>query len=342
MQNTGREVVVITGASAGVGRATAREFARQGAAIALLARDAKRLEAARREVESLGGEAIAIPTDVSDPQQVESAAERAEQELGPISVWVNNAMVSVFSPVRDLQPEEVRRVTEVTYLGVVHGTLSALRRMLARDRGTIVQVGSALARRSIPLQAAYCGAKAAIVGFTDSLRTELLHDGCNVHVTVVHLPAMNTPQFEWVKTRLPNHPQPVPPIFQPEVAARAIVWAAHHRRREVHVGRSTVSALWGQKFFPGLLDRYLGRTGYESQQSSEPLEPGRRDNLWETVPGDYSAHGIFDERASRHSPQLWVTTHRHWMAAAAAVGAGLGVLARRKSPRGRSKLSRAA
>src|SRR5256884_1454009 len=252
-----KQVIVITGASAGVGRATVRAFARQRADVGLLARGVDGLEGARREVEAAGGRALAIPTDVADADQVEAAAERVERELGPIDVWVNNAMVSVFSPVKELPADEVKRVTEVTCLGVVYGALAALRRMLPRDRGTIVQVGSALAYRGIPLQAAYCGAKHAIQGFTESLRCELLHDDSHVHVTMVQLPAMNTPQFDWVKNRLPHEPQPVPPIYAPEIAADAIVWAAHHRRRELSVGGPTAAAIWGNKIASGLLDRYL-------------------------------------------------------------------------------------
>src|SRR5262245_27891470 len=263
------QVVVITGASAGLGRATVRKFARHGARIGLLARGTDGLEAARTEAEELGSDALVIPTDVANADEVESAAARIEKEFGHIDVWINNAMTSVFSPVKQMTAAEFRRVTEVTYLGYVYGTLAALRRMLPRDRGTIVQVGSALAYRSIPLQAAYCGAKHAIVGFTDSLRCELHHDGSRVRVTVVHMPALNTPQFDWVKSRLPRRPQPVPPIYQPEVAADAIWFAAHDRRRETLVGMPTVLAVEGQKVAPGFLDRYLGATGYSSQQADE-------------------------------------------------------------------------
>jgi NAD(P)-dependent dehydrogenase (short-subunit alcohol dehydrogenase family) len=316
-----REVVVVTGASAGVGRAAARAFARQGADVGLIARGVDGLEGARREVEQLGRRALVLPLDVADADAVEDAARRVEDELGPIDIWVNNAMVSVFSPVKEMTAAEYRRVTEVTYLGVVHGTLAALRRMLPRDRGTIVQVGSALSYRSIPLQSAYCAAKAAIRGFTDSLRCELDHDGSRVRLTMVQMPALNTPQFGWVKSRLPRKPQPVPPIFQPEVAAGAIVFAAHHGRRELWVGWSTVKAIVDAKLAPTIGDRYLARNGYDAQQTDEPVEPGRRDNLWEPVPGDHGAHGTFDHRASPNSPALWASEHRRWLALA-----GVGVV----------------
>jgi NADP-dependent 3-hydroxy acid dehydrogenase YdfG len=323
----GREVVVITGASAGVGRATVRAFARAGARIGLLARGRDGLEAARREVVAAGGEALVVPTDVADHRQVEAAAEAVERAFGPIDVWINNAMASVFSPVKEMTPDEFKRVTDVTYLGVVYGTLAALRRMLARDRGHIVQVGSALAYRGIPLQAAYCGAKHAIQGFMDSLRTELLHGGSRVRVTMVQLPALNTPQFGWVKSRLPHEAQPVPPIFQPEVAAEAIHWAAHHARREVLVGLPTVVAIVGNKVAPGFADWYLARTGFASQQTAEPADPRRPNNLWQPVPGDHGAHGRFDARAIDHSAQLWASTHRGRVAAAIAAVSGLAAAA---------------
>src|SRR5215211_2255484 len=278
------EVVVITGASAGVGPATVREFARRGAHVALVARGRDGLEAARHEVERMGGRALVLPLDVADADAVEHAAEVAERELGPIDVWVNNAMLSVFSPVIKTRPEEYKRVTEVTYLGYVYGTLAALKRMQPRDRGTIVQVGSALAYRGIPLQSAYCAAKHAVQGFMDSLHAELIHDKSNVRVTMVQLPAMNTPQFSWVRSRMPRAPQPVPPIYQPEVGARAAYWAAHNERRELYVGWPTLKAVVGDKIAPGFADWYLSKAGYDAQQTDEPVSPTRRDNLWEPVP----------------------------------------------------------
>ncbi|CCF83097.1 SDR family oxidoreductase [Nitrolancea hollandica] len=320
--SSGPGVVVVTGARAGVGRATVRAFARRGARIGLIARGRDELEAVRREVEAEGGKGLVLPADVADAAQVEAAAAAVEETFGPIDLWINNAMVTVFSPIKEMEPEEFLRVTEVTYLGYVYGTLAALKRMLPRDHGTIVQVGSALVYRSIPLQSAYCGAKAAVRGFTDSLRTELIHDGSHVRVTMVQMPALNTPQFEWNKTRMPRKPQPVPPIFQPEVAAEAIVWASEHHRRELNVGWPTVAAIWGQKFIPGLLDLYLGRTGYDAQQYDGPPSPDRPVNLWKPVPGNYGAHGVFDSRSRDHSSQFWVTTHRNWLALAGAGIAG--------------------
>jgi NAD(P)-dependent dehydrogenase (short-subunit alcohol dehydrogenase family) len=304
------EVVVITGASAGVGRATARAFADRGAHIGLLARGPDGLEAAHKEIEAAGGQALVLPTDVAHPDQIEAAADAVEQRFGPIDIWINNAMVSVFSPIKEMTPDEFKRVTEVTYLGYVYGTLSALKRMLGRDRGVIVQVGSALAYRGIPLQGAYCGAKHAIQGFTDSLRCELLHDESKVKVVEVHMPALNTPQFSWVKSRLPRKPQPVPPIFQPEVAAEAIFWAAHHDRPEVYVGWPTVKAIVGNKIAPRLADWYLARNGYSSQQTDEPVESDRRDNLWEPVPGDHGAHGDFGARSLSSSWQFLLNKHK--------------------------------
>lgn len=309
-----RPTVVITGASAGVGRATVRKFARHGARIGLLARGVDGLKAAQREVEKLGGEALIIPTDVANAGQVEAAAEKVEAELGEIDIWINNAMTSVFSPIKEMTPEEFRRVTEVTYLGYVYGTLAALKRMLPRDRGVIVQVGSALAYRGIPLQAAYCAAKHAIQGFCDSLRCELIHDNSKVKVTMLQMPAFNTPQFGWVKSRLPRKAQPVPPIFQPEVAAEAIYFAAQNPRREFYVGLPSVKAIVVNKIAPGLLDHILARTGYDSQQYDGPEDPNRPNNLWHPVPGDHGAHGAFDARAKTWSPQLWTSEHRSLVA----------------------------
>ena len=324
-------IVVITGASAGVGRATARAFARDGWDVALLARGEAGLEAAAREVQALGRRALAIPVDVADPGAVEAAAARVEAELGDIDVWVNDAMESVFAPADEIAPDEYRRVTEVNYLGYVHGTLAALRRMKPRDHGVIVQVGSALAYRSIPLQAAYCASKHAIVGFTDSLRCELIHDHSHVRITAVHLPAVNTPQFGWVRSRLPHRAQPVPPIFEPEVPARAILHAAKHPRRELFVGASTLLAVYGQRIAPNLLDWYLGRTGYSGQQTASP-RPDRPDNLDAPLDAtvDHGAHGRFDGRARTWSPALELDLRRGLVASAAVAFAGIaGVLALR-------------
>jgi NAD(P)-dependent dehydrogenase (short-subunit alcohol dehydrogenase family) len=321
------EVVVVTGASGGVGRAVAHAFAKRGAYVGLLARGERGLAGAREEVMSLGGKALLLPTDVADHAQVEAAAEAVEGEFGPIDVWVNDAMATVFAPFLEVEPEEFKRATEVTYLGAVYGTMSALKRMVPRDRGTIVQVGSALAYRAIPLQSAYCGAKFAMRGFTDSVRTELMHDGSNVWITMVQLPAVNTPQFNWCRTRLPDHPQPVPPIYQPEVAAEAVYWAAHHHRREIDVGFSTVKAIFGNKLAPGFADRYLARTGYKSQQIQGMPVSGRPDNLYEPVPDKAATHGMFDSRARARSHQLWANTHRPLLAGAvvclASAAAGL-------------------
>ena len=317
-------VVVVTGASAGVGRATVRAFAGEGAHVGLIARDTEGLHAAAREVEELGGKGLAAPADVADADQVEEAAARIESELGPIDVWVNNAMTTVFARVVDITPAEFKRATEVTYLGAVYGTMAALRRMLPRNEGRIIQVGSALAYRSIPLQAAYCGAKHAIAGFTDSLRTELIHDGKNIHLTMVQLPAMNTPQFTWCRSKMPNHPQPVAPIFQPEVAAERIVWASHHKRREVFVGAPTVIAIEANKLAPAFADYYLGRTGFDSQQTQEPVPKNRRDNLFEPVPGDFGAHGVFGQQAHEEAATTWLAQHKGTTALA---GAALGLLA---------------
>ena len=330
-RNSTPEVVVITGASSGIGRATVREFAKHGAHIGLLARNERALNDARDEVESLGGRALAIPTDVTDPEQVEAAADRVEEEFGPIDIWVNDAMTVVFAPLKDITPEEFKRATEVNYLGFVYGTMSALKRMLPRDRGTIVQVGSALAYRGIPLQSTYCGSKFAIRGMTDSLRTELKHDGSNVHVTMPQLPGLNTPQFDHCRIKLGHYPQPVPPIYQPEVAAEGIYYAAHHKRREVYVGASTAIVIMGNKLFPGLGDWYLGRTGYSSQQTQKPLEgsyqPG---NLFEPVTEDPGAHGRFDGQAHEKSPQLWATKNRGALALGGLALAGVAYSMLRK------------
>ena len=297
-------VIAITGASAGVGRATAERFARAGARIGLIARDSDRLEATAAEVERLGGGALVLPLDVADHDAVDSAATKIEERFGPLDIWVNNAMATVFAPVIQVTAEEFRRATEVTYLGYVWGTLAALRRMLPRDRGTIVQVGSALSYRSIPLQAPYCAAKHAVHGFTQSLRTELLHDRSNVRVSEVQLPAENTPQFDWGRAKLSRHPQPMPPIFQPEVAAKAIEHAALHGPRELLVAWPTVKAVLGERIAPGLLDRYLARVGFDAQQTDEPLDGEREGNLLEPVPGDFHAHGRFGRRARRRSMLL--------------------------------------
>jgi short-subunit dehydrogenase len=341
-----RETVVVTGASAGLGRAIAREFGKKRARVGLIARGVDGLTAAKREIEEAGGEALVLPVDVAEADAIEQAAKTVEEKFGPIDIWINNAMASVFSPIKEMKPEEFKRVTEVTYLGYVYGTLAALKRMLPRDRGMIVQVGSALAYRSIPLQAAYCAAKHAVAGFTDSLRCELIHDGSRVRVTMVQMPALNTPQFGWVKSRLKHKAQPVPPIFQPEVGARAVYWAAHHSRREVFVGGSTVLAIEGNKIAPGFADRYLGRTGYKSQQTEEPEDPNRPNNLWKPVPGDHGAHGRFDSRAHERSTELWLDLNRNWLA----IGAGIvglagyfaGLSAKRKRTDYRRSLRRAA
>ena len=312
-----------------MGRATVRAFAREGASIALIARGREGLEGAAKDVEAEGGRALVLPLDVADAAAVERAAEDVEAALGPIDVWVNDAMTSVFAPFAEISAEEFRRVTEVTYLGVVYATMAALRRMLPRDHGRIVQVGSALAYRAIPLQSAYCGAKHGVKGFTESIRCELLHDGSNVRITMVQLPALNTPQFDWVLSRLPNKPQPVPPIYQPEVAAEAIVWAARHGRPELWVGGTTVATLVANKVAPKLLDHYLGSTGFEAQQTDQPADPDRPSNLWEPVEGDHGAHGDFDHRAHPRSLQVWANAHRGWLALAGAAVAALVAAARR-------------
>ncbi len=321
-------VVVVTGASAGVGRATVRAFAREGAHLGLLARGRAGLAGARHDAESLGGKALELPTDVADADQVEKAAAAVENAFGPIDVWVNDAMCSVFAPVKEMTPADYKRVLEVTFLGYVHGTLSALRRMLPRDHGMIIQVGSALAYRGIPLQSAYCAAKHAIQGFNDSLRSELIHDRSNVKVTMLQMPALNTPQFDWVKSRLPRKPQPVPPIYQPEVAAEAILYASHHYRREWYIGGSTAVFVTGNKIAPGLGDWYLGHQGYQSQQYDGHVSPDRRDNLYEPVDDDHDhgAHGDFDSRAKDHSYQVWADQRRDLIALTGLAGGALDAL----------------
>jgi NAD(P)-dependent dehydrogenase (short-subunit alcohol dehydrogenase family) len=331
------ETVVITGAAAGVGRATARAFGRRGACIGLLARGVEDLNDAASEIEAAGGAALVLPTDMADSDAVEAAAEAVERRFGPIDIWVNCAMATIFANVWDITPEEYRRATEVTYLGYVWGTMAAVKRMRRRNHGTIVQVGSALAYRAIPLQAPYCGAKFAIRGFTDSLRTELIHEGSRVHLTMVQMPALNTPQFGWVKSRLPRKAQPVPPIFQPEVAARAIYYAAHHpTRREYYVGWSAVKAIVANKFAPSLVGRYLSHVGYEDQQFDGPEDPARPDNLWKPVRGDHGAHGSFDDRAHSFSLESWAETRPRWLflaAGLAVTGAALRVVASHRKTR---------
>jgi NAD(P)-dependent dehydrogenase (short-subunit alcohol dehydrogenase family) len=319
------KVVVVTGASAGLGRAMVREFASHGATIALLARGQEGLDAAVREAEAAGARARAYPTDMADPAQVEAAADAIESTLGPIDIWINNAMVSVFGPVRQIEPADFKRVTEVTYLGQVYGTQAALKRMMTRDAGTIILIGSALAYRGIPLQSAYCGAKHGIHGFFESLRAELIHDHSSVNLCMVQLPAMNTTQFDFVKSYLPNKPQPMGRIYEPEVAARAVVEVARHPRREIFVGYPTVQTIVGNKVAPGLLDVYLARTGYEGQQTKEPADPDHKDNLYAPLPGDHGAHGSFDAKAWKVSPQRWASNHKSLVAGAlAVVGFGLG------------------
>ena len=325
------QTVVITGASAGIGRAAARLFAERGDRVGLIARGQAGLEGAARDVERAGGQALAVSADVADFAQLEAAAQQIEEVLGPIDVWVNVAFTSVFAPFAEITAKEFRRVTEVSYLGFVYGTMAALARMRPRDRGVIVQVGSALGERSIPLQSAYCGAKHAINGFTSSLRCELLHDKSGVQVTVVQMPAVNTPQFSWVRSKLPRHPQPVPPIYQPEVAARGVVFAAGHpERREYLVGGTTAATILANRVAPALLDRYLAKTGYKSQQTGSRESPGRPENLWQPAdnpPGeDYGAHGEFDDRSHARSAQLFLSQHRLVATAASTATAVAGIV----------------
>lgn len=327
-----RGIVVVSGASAGIGRATARRFARDGWRVAVFARGTDGLEGAVRDIEAAGGEAMAIALDVADETALEAAADRVEREWGPIDVWINNAMVTAYCEFMDMSSQDFRRATEVTYFGSVWGIRAALKRMLPRDRGTIVQVGSALAYRSIPLQSAYCGAKSALRGFIDSLRSELIHGRSRVHLTMVQLSAFNTPQFDWGKTCIPKQPQPVPPIFQPEVAAEGIHYAAMHRRRELWVGWPAVKAILATRVVPGILDRILARVGYSGQHTDDPLPPGRKDNLYEPVAGDHGAHGRFDARSKPFSLQLCIDMNRTLIFAGAALLAGIGggmALARR-------------
>ena len=303
-------VVVITGASAGVGRAVVRRFARDKANIGLIARGLDGLEAARREVQAAGSQALVCPCDVSDYAALDQAADRIEKELGPIDIWINVAFAGVLSRFIDMEIDDYHRVTDVTYHGQVHGTHIALKRMLPRDAGSIVLVGSALAYRGIPLQSAYCGSKHAIQGFHDSLRSELIHAGSRIHVSMVQLPGVNTPQFDWIKTNLPNKPKPASAPYQPEIAAEAIHFAAHSRRKSVKLGWPTLEAIWGDRFASPLLDRYLAATGFSGQQADEPVSPDRKDNLYQPVSGDHGAHGRFDAKARAHSSQLWLTRHR--------------------------------
>ena len=324
------EVVVLTGASGGVGRAIAHAFAKRGARLALLARGEPALRDVEREVHELGGEALVLPTDVADAEQVEAAAVAAEGHFGPIDIWINDAMATVFAKAVDTDPAEFKRATEVTYLGTVYGTMAALRRMTARDHGKIVQVGSALSYRAIPLQGAYCGAKFAIRGFTDSIRTELLHDKSKVRITMVQLPGVNTTQFNWCRSKLPKHPQPVPPIYQPEIPAEAVYWAAHHHRRELWVGYSAVQAILGNMVAPSLADRYLARTAFSGQQVQDmPVSADRPDNLLSPLPQMAATHGIFDDEAKTSSPQLWLSKHRRMLAVSATAAAALGLAAQR-------------
>jgi NAD(P)-dependent dehydrogenase (short-subunit alcohol dehydrogenase family) len=323
-------IIVVTGSSGGIGRASAVAFGARGDTVVLVARGQKGLAGAAQKVKDAGGNAHVMPADVADPDQLFAIADKVEAEIGPIDVWVNVAFTSVFSPFDQIKPEEYRRVTEVSYLGYVYGTMAALKYMKPRDRGTIVQVGSALAYRGIPLQSAYCGAKHAIQGFNEALRCELLHDKSGVHVTMVQMPAVNTPQFSWVLSRLPRHAQPVPPIYQPEFAARGVVFAADHPgRREYWVGASTMGTVAANAIAPGLLDRYLGKTGFKSQQTQQRHDPDAPVNLWDPADGedghDFGAHGVFDNKSHEHDPQLWAS-HHHGVLAVALASAATAVV----------------
>ena len=321
MEDHKKEVVVITGASAGLGRAIANEFAKHGSRVALIARGKERLDQAKKEVEELGGEAVTFSVDVSDAKQLDAAAALVEEKWGAIDIWINNAMVGMLSPVKEMKPDEYKRITEVTYLGQVYGAMAALKRMLPRDKGTIIMIGSALAYRGIPLQAAYCGAKHATQGFLDSLRSELIHEGSNVKVSMVQMPAINTPQFNWVRNKMTNRPRPMGTPYQPEVCAKTVYYAAHHPEREYKVGSSSYIAILGNKVFPGVGDWYLGKTGFKGQQTDEPENADRPDNLFEPAPGDYGAHGRFDNESKEKSTTGWLTRHQA-IPAAAAVLAG--------------------
>src|SRR6478735_3673729 len=320
-------IVVVTGGAAGLGRATAVAFAKRGAHVAVLARDPARLRDAEGEIAQFGGRVLALPLDVADAQAMHEAADEVEQKLGLIDVWVNNAMTTVFAPFEKIEPTEFKRVTEVTYMGMVYGTMAALKRMRRRDRGVIVQVGSALSYRSIPLQSAYCGAKHAVRGFTDSLRSELIHERSRIHVTMVQMPALNTPQFDWCLSRMPRRSQPVPPIFQPEVGAEAIVWAATHRRRELYVAWPALKTIVGNKLFPNLGDRLAAKQAWEGQMTKELQSPSTSANLFTPVKGRQGSHGRFDARARAHSPEVWLSKHRSWLLPASLAVLGMGVAA---------------
>ncbi|HEY3665995.1 MAG TPA: SDR family oxidoreductase [Polyangiaceae bacterium] len=321
------KIVVVTGGSAGLGRATAVAFARRGAHIAILARDADRLQEAQTEIAQYGGRVLALSLDVADAEAVEEAADEIEEKLGLIDIWVNNAMTTVFAQVEQIEPAEFKRVTEVTYLGFVYGTMAALKRMRRRDRGVIVQVGSALAYRSIPLQSAYCGAKHAVHGFTDSLRCELIHQRSRIHVTMVQMPALNTPQFDWCLSRMPRQSQPVPPIFQPEVGAEAVVWAATHRRRELYVAWPALKTILGNKLFPGWGDRMAARQAWDGQMTKELKTSSSPANLFIPVRGKQGSHGRFDARARAHSPEVWFSKHRAWLVPLSLIAFGVGAAA---------------